>query len=168
MWRRMYFIFPDEAHAIGVLDDLKRLGLGSACVHAIPGKGVTLRHFPAATKLQAGDFVGRIARVLWDANLGLFAIALFGLGWALFTDHRLSVFIAIAVMITTFLVGAYYAIRVPETRIDEFRDVLAHGEIVLLVDVPRFRVDAVERMVCRRHPEAIPGGVSWTFRTLQA
>lgn len=168
MWRRLYFIFPDEAHAVKVLDDLQRLGLDRSCVHAIPGKGVTLNHFPPATKLQTSDFIGRVARLLWDANLILFAGALFGFAVALYVNSDFGVVLAVAVMVVTFFSGAFYAIRVPDTRLTEFKDVLAHGEIVLLVDVPRFRVDAVERMVCRRHPEAIPGGVSWTIRMLHA
>lgn len=163
MWRRLYFIFPDEVHAVKILTDLQQLGFGQSCVHAIPGKGVTLKQFPGATKRQLGNVLGRIARALWNANLWLFLLAFIGCLVALFTQNTLGVVLTLIGMTATFLSGAYYAIKVPDTSVNEFRGVLAHGEIVLLVDVPRSRVDAVERMICRRHPEAIPGGVTWAF-----
>jgi hypothetical protein len=43
-------------------------------------------------------------------------------------------------MTVTFISGAFYTIRVPDTSLREFRDGLAHGEVLLLIDVPQDRV----------------------------
>ena len=39
----------------------------------------------------------------------------------------------------------------------------AHGEEILLVDVPRTHVHEIEQLVSRRHPETGVGGVGWTI-----
>jgi hypothetical protein len=51
--------------------------------------------------------------------------------------------------------------HVPNVHLQEFRDALRHGEILLMIDVPQQRVDEVEYRVLARHPEAVAGGSSW-------
>ena len=46
-------------------------------------------------------------------------------------------------------------------HLDEFRDAMAHGEILLMVDVPEQQVADIENLVHHHHPEATVGGVSW-------
>ena len=41
------------------------------------------------------------------------------------------------------------------------RNMHAHGEILLMVDVTEERVADVENLVHHHHPEAAVGGVSW-------
>jgi hypothetical protein len=64
-----------------------------------------------------------------------------------------------AVCLVTDLEG----IGVAKTHLDEFHGALAHGEIVLMVDVPRQRVAQVEELVRQQYPEAMPGGAGWTI-----
>jgi hypothetical protein len=52
-------------------------------------------------------------------------------------------------------------------HLGEFRDALAHGEVLLMVDVPRGRVSEVEDRVHRHHPEATVGGVGWSADMLR-
>ena len=71
--------------------------------------------------------------------------------------------LAIIVMLVTFVGGTLFAYQVPDAHLVEFRGALAHGDIVLLVDVPRRRHGEIEELMRRRHPEAVPGGSSWTI-----
>ena len=64
----------------------------------------------------------------------------------------------IVIMAANFLIGARFA-HLPNTHLDEFRDALAHGETLLMVDVVEDRVAELEKRVHQHHPEATVGGV---------
>lgn len=69
---------------------------------------------------------------------------------------------ALAVLIGSHIFGKWFAVKVPHTHLSDMRVPLAHGEVVLIVDVATERVREVEQLVSRRHPEAEVGGVGWT------
>lgn len=162
MNRRVYFLLPDEERAVEVVRDLEAEDIGRERIHAIPGKGVTLTQLPPATSQQRADALGRWERIAWFGNIVLFGIATAGLVLALYYARPGGAALAAGVMVASFLAGALFAMRVPDTHLDEFRDALAHGNVLLLVDVPKERVAAIESLVEHRHPSATPGGVSWT------
>jgi len=70
---------------------------------------------------------------------------------------------ALAVMLATFVAGKRFAVGLPHAHPADLRVPLAHGEVVLLVDVPWRRVREAERLVAERHPEIGVGGVGWTI-----
>jgi hypothetical protein len=166
MLRRLYFVVPDESHAMQIMTDLEAIGVGREHVHAIPGKGVHLTQLPPATARQRHDAVWHLERVLWNANMGVFWIALAGLLAAVYFDSLAGALAAVAIMLAAFLGGAWFATHVPDVHLEEFRSTLAHGEILLMVDVPKRRVFEVEETVERRHPEAVAGGTGWTIGRL--
>ena len=161
MDRRLYFLLPDRAHALRVVSELNKSGIGSAHIHALGGSGTRLDSLPASTLRQARDSASRLEKFLWNANLVSFAVALcvfivlvlnLNWSWWLLTP--------VAIMVTNFLAALTFA-SLPDTHLGEFRDALAHGEILLMVDVPETEVDKVEQQVHHQHPEAAIGGVGW-------
>jgi hypothetical protein len=166
MSRRLYFLFPDEVHARRVVNEMQGLGVGEKHMHAIAREDIVLKTLPQATARQRRDTGWVLERTLWNGNLVLFALALLGLGTTLFLGLSAWSILALAVMITTFVAGALFTTRVPNVHLREFTDALAHGEVLLMVDVPRRRVAEIEDWVHRRHPEAAGGGVGWTIEAL--
>lgn len=164
--RRMYFVIPDESQAVQVVADLDAGGVDRRHIHAIAGKGILLTKLPPANERQLHDATRRIERAWWIGNLSLFFLALAGLVFSIAQGYPVGTVIAIAFMALTFIAGDLFALRVPDTHLDEFRGALSHGEVLLMVDVPRSRVAEVEEIVSRRHPEAVPGGTSWTIGAL--
>ena len=132
MNRRLYFLIPDKSHALSAVYELTRHGINLDHIHTLANKKVRLQSLPNAGH-QFQDPGQRIEDLLWKTNLVIFGLALAGL---LFT-------------------------RVPNVHLDEFRDALAHGEILLMVDVPQTRVAEIEELVHHHHPEATVGGVGW-------
>lgn len=165
--RRLYFIVPDEAQAAQIVTDLEAAGVGRRHIHAIGGKGVTLEKLPAANERQQHDTVWRLQQILWLGNLGLFVLGAIGLIVSVIQDSLTGAVLAFAAMALTLTAGALFAIRVPDTHLDEFRGVLAHHEVLLMVDVPKQRVAEIEELIYRRHPEATAGGTGWTIEALQ-
>ena len=66
-------------------------------------------------------------------------------------------------MIISFVGGALYSLRVPEVSLTEFRDALAHGEVLLMVDVPVRQVASIEHCIGHHHPTGVAGGSNWTM-----
>lgn len=161
MLRRLFFLFPDEPHAQRVVDELFDRNIPENRIHAI-AHGVELQTLPEATERQKRDTAFRIERFLWKANLSLFTFAFVMLITTLISTEIFLSLIAFSVMLATFLAGEYFVVYVPYVHLTEFTDALSHGEILLMVDVPKNRVTEIENLVHHQHPEAFIGGVSWS------
>ena len=164
MKRRLYFMFPSAAQAQAAVDELTaREGIKARHMHAMARKGVDLGELPVATALQQKALSAKLARWLWESDLALFALALVGFITVLFFGQVLWALIALLVMALTIIIGALYAMRVPESSLREFQSSLAHGEVLLMVDVPMHKVSAVEYCIGHHHHSAVAGGSSWSM-----
>jgi hypothetical protein len=166
MKRRLYFVLPDAEHVLAMIGDFESAGIERAHMHAIAGPGVDAVRLPAPTAQQRRDGARRLERLLWNSNLWLFAAALAGVAVAIYYESTAGTVLAALVMFATLATGAWTAIQLPDTHLDEFREALKHGETLLMVDVPRVRVSEIETLVARRHPEAVAGGSSWSGEVL--
>jgi len=161
MLRRLFFLFPDEAHAQRAVNQLVFLNISERNIHAI-SRGVALKTLPEATERQKNDTAFRVESFLWKANLLLFVVSLVIFFIALVTAAFYWTLAALFVMVITFFAGEHFVVHVPDVHLTEFTDALSHGEVLLMVDVPAERVVEIESMIHHRHPEAVVGGVSWT------
>lgn len=160
MYRRLYFLLPDKEHARSVVDELSREGISVRNMHTHGAKGTALDGLPASSPRQTNDAAGYLENFLWNANLLSFVVALGIFIILAFTTGRNPWLLApVLIMAANFLIGVWF-VRLPNTHLDEFKDALAHGEILLMVDVTEERVAEVENLI-HRHPEAVVGGVSW-------
>jgi hypothetical protein len=160
--RRIFFVIPDVPHARRIVDELQAAGIGTDQMHTWSKSSPQLSGLPVASEAQGQDRAWALDKLLWNADLILFALATSGLvvaavygsvGWAI---------AALAVMLGSYLFGRWFAIKVPHTHLSDMRVPLGHGEIVLMVDVAKERVREVERLVSRHHPETEVGGVGWS------
>ena len=161
MNRRLYFLIPDRQHALAVVDELAGLGIDHRHMHAVGDKRTRLDGLPTTSRRQENDDTGKIEHLLWNSNLASFGIALVALIVAPIL-HGLTWWLLLpaAIMAANLLIGLRFSSQ-PDTHLGEFRDALAHGEILLMVDVPESRVATVESNVHQHHPEAVAGGVCW-------
>jgi len=153
MDRRLYFLIPDRAEALTVVDDLIRSGIDIDHMQAIGDQHTRMDGLPTAAG-RHGHAAGPGQRVAWTANTVCFAIAVvatilapafIGLSWWLL--------LPIGIMAANFLTGLYLN-SATSKELNLFRDALAHGEILLIVDVPETRATEVERDIQRHHPHA--------------
>jgi len=166
MYRRLYFLFPDEIQTRRVVDELHSAGIQERHVHAVARGATEFRRLPAATRRQSRDACCTLETVLWNTNLVVFGLALAVLVISLVQGFAVWSVLALVVMGATFVAGERFAAMVPRVHLNEFREALAHGEILLMVDVPRGRVAEIEDLVHRRHPEAAVGGVGYSIPAL--
>jgi len=166
MLRRLFFLLPDESQGSALVADLGAAGVGRENLHAVTGGGRLLQEFPPATARQQRDSAWRLQNSLWNGNLGLFVLAALGFIFSLSAGSTLWVLVTAAIMVATFVAGAGFVYHLPDTHLGEFNISLRHGDIVLMVDVPRQRANEITQLVRRRHPEAEVNGVGWTIQAL--
>ncbi|RLJ19210.1 hypothetical protein DJ031_09265 [bacterium endosymbiont of Escarpia laminata] len=167
MLRRIYLLFPQRYHVEQALPDLQRLGVDRRHMHAVAREGIDISGLPEASVRQRTDFGARLERALWNLNLLTFFLALILLIGSLFVGLLGWALLNGLVMSATYLAGSYFVRHVPHAHMDECRSALKHGEILLMVDVPRWRVSEIGREIRRLHPEAEIGAVGWTVEALQ-
>lgn len=165
MERRLYFLAPDTPAAALVVDELNKASIPAERIHAIGRDENSLGALPPATVQQKRDVLHTIQRIFWNGNLAVFGLALLALLIALYTGHPGLAALCLAIMIGTFALGLLNT-RLPDVQLQEFRSALRHGEILVFADVPKERVQEVEDLVHRRHPEVTVGGVGWTIGAL--
>jgi hypothetical protein len=166
MNRRLYFLIPDRPHALAVVEDLVKNGIDIEQMHAVGDRRTRLDDLPNASLRQRRDSASRVEKILWNANLACFSLALIAtLIIPIFHGMSWWLLLPIGIMAANFMVGLQFT-SVPNTHLGEFRDALAHGEILLMVDVPEARVAEVGDNIHNNHPEATIGGVGWSTQAL--
>jgi len=164
--RRLYLLFPGHKFALRAVDDLQALGIDRGHIHTVAKEGIDISDLPPATVRQRSDLLARLDHWFWDVNLLLFFFALALSGIALWSASWGWALGGLVVMGLTFVLGNHFAKHVPHAHMSECRAALRHGEILLMVDVPRWQVATLEKAIRRRHPELEVGGVSWALDAL--
>ncbi|MCU7842401.1 MAG: hypothetical protein KZQ93_01015 [Candidatus Thiodiazotropha sp. (ex Monitilora ramsayi)] len=164
--RRLYLLVPGRSHADAVVRDLMAERISRKHIHTIAKPGVDIEGLPEATLRQRSDFGAKVERWFWDMNLLVFFAALALLLIALWLGAWLWVVGAAIVAVTNVVLGYLFAGHVPKTHVEDCLTPLRHGEILLLVDVPRWRITQIERNIRQSHPEVEIGGVGWGLDAL--
>lgn len=166
MLRRLYLEFPDRNKAEAAVEDLQAMGIQPQHIHTVAAAGIDISGLPPATVRQRTDATARVEQLFWNLNLGLFVVALLAFVVALTTQAWGAAIAMLLVMSASFLVGNHFATHVPRIHLDQFAALLRHGDILLLVDVPLWRVSKIESELQRHHPAMIFGGLTWTSEAL--
>ncbi len=165
MQRRLYFLFPNEAHAQDAIDRLQSdTGIDTSNIHVITDFEPRLLKHPHSHRNI--DEEALLETWLWNANLTLFFLALFAFIASLVFNFPFVAGIAVVLMFATFIGGLMFTKRIPSAHRSQFREALAHGEILLMLDIPIKRVREVEHFVHTHYPDAVTGGVGWHLRAI--
>jgi hypothetical protein len=155
--RRLYFLVPSLDSAKKIVDELLLARVEERHIHVIAKEGTPLENLPEASFLQKTDFVPALERGLAVGGAtgvlaGLVAITFPPAGLVLGGGALLSVALAGAGFGAwlSSMIGA----SVPNSRLKQFEDAIEQGEILFMVDVPKARVEEIDDMVKRHHPEA--------------
>jgi len=166
MRRRLYFLLPTAARARQVVDELLLSRINDHHIHVMAKEGVPISDLPQANVLQRSDLVhgievgfgvGGITGIL----TGLVAIAFPPEGIALGGWTLLATALAGA------LIGAWVAgmigSDIPNSQLREFESAVESGHILMMVDIPRDKVETVTNMIKHHHPEADMRGIEPTI-----
>jgi hypothetical protein len=151
--RRIYFLVPDIPTAKRVVDDLLLARVEERHLHVIAKRGTALEDLPEANLLQKSDFIPAVERGLalgWSVGLlaGLVGVAL----------PLAGPVVAGGIVLASGLAGAgvgawlggMVGMNVGNTRIKQFEAAIEGGQLLVLADVPRDRVEEIQARV-RQH-----------------
>lgn len=163
MRRRIYWLLPDLKSAGKTMDDLLLARIGAEHMHFVGPAGVDLSGLHEANILQTSDVIraaqsGLVLGGVGGAALGALAAVFFPIvgdspQWGL--AAVLAVVGAIFGAWSSSMIGS----STPSRRLQRFAPAIEQGQILLMVDVPRSRVDEIEARLRALHPEARSGGV---------
>jgi len=153
--RRLYFLLPDLDLTHTVVDELLLARIEERHIHVIAKEGTPLKDLPEASLIQKSDFVPAVERGVamggaTGVAAGLVAVALPGVviaGGAL-----LAMGLAGAGMGAW--LGGMIGMDVGNSHIKQFESAIQDGQILVLVDVPKDRVDEIQSSVKKHHSDA--------------
>jgi hypothetical protein len=157
--RRLYFLIPTIDSAKTIVDELLLARIEERHIHiaAKDHHALTEAHLPEASLLQESDFVPAVERGLAIGGAtgvlaGIAAVTIPGAALALGGGAILGIGLAGAG------VGAWMSgmigVSVPSSRLKEFESAIDEGNLLMMVDVPKSRVDEITELVKSHHPEA--------------
>ena len=163
MRRRIYWLLPDLASARRTMDDLLLARITEQHMHFVGRDDADMTGLHAANVLQTSDViraaqVGLVIGGAVGAALGVVAAILFPI---VGTEPQWGIAAVLAMLGGAF--GAWSSsmigVSTPSNRLKRFQDAIEQGQILLMVDVPRSRVDEIEARLEALHPEAKLAGV---------
>lgn len=155
--RRIYFLVPSVGSAKTIVNDVLLARIEERHIHVVAREGTPMQELPEARlaqktdlvpALERGAAVGGLMGLLVDlvavtfppAGLvlgggALLGIALFGAGFGAW-------------------MSAMVGVDFPSGHLQKFESAIESGQLLIMLDVPADRVDEIEAIVKRHHPEA--------------
>lgn len=157
--RRLYFLIPSIDSAKVIVDELLLARIEQRHIHiaAADHHALVEANLPEASLLQESDFVPAVERGVAIGGAtgilaGVAAVALPGVGLALGGGAILGIGLAGAGLGAW--VSGMIGISAPSSRLTEFEDAIQKGSLLMMVDVPKSRVDEITDLIKKHHPEA--------------
>ncbi len=161
MLRRIYYMLPNVPAARALLDELLLARIEERRMHFMAKEGSLPSDMPDANFLQKTDIVH-------GAQLGL----MIGGGTGMIIGTLLVMFPPDGLTVQTMAIllaglgGALFgawasgmnAAAVPNSRLKVFADRIERGEVLLILDLPVWKVQEIEDLIAARHPEIRFGG----------
>jgi uncharacterized membrane protein len=160
--RRIYFLLPTVASARAIVDELLLARIEERHIHVVAREDTPLEDLPAAKVAQSSDLVPALQR---GAAAGGLSGLLAGLLAVSFPPAGLVLGGGAVLGLTLFGAGfgawmsSMVGVGLPNSRIEQYQQAIEAGQLLMMVDVPRAQVEAVEALVTRHHPEAELEGI---------
>ncbi len=159
--RRLYFVLPSLSVTHQVVDELLLKRISDRHIHVMAKEGMPLDDLPLANLLQKSDVIPALER-----GLSIGGITGLLVGFIAITFAPPSMAFGGGAILAICLAGAgigawassMIGIDVRNTQIERFHPAIEKGEILVMVDVPKVRVEAIEDLVHHHHPQAEMGG----------
>ena len=155
--KRIYFLVPNIEITRQIVDELLLARIEERHMHILAKRGTPLGDLPEASVLQKTDFIPAMERGL---ALGGAAGTLAGLvALALPTGFVIG---GGAIILAGALAGAgigtwvsgMVGLSAGNTRLKPYEEAIEQGHFLLMVDVPKDKVEKVHELVLKHHPEA--------------
>ncbi len=153
--RRIYFLVPNIAITHKIVEELQAEGIEDRHIHILAKRDTPLEGLPEAGISIKTDFLPAVERgVALGGSTGLLA-GLIGLrfaGFAIAGGPLLGIIMAGATIGS--LMGGLAGMNSGNSRLRQFEEAIEKGELLVLIDIPKDRIEAIRKLVIKHHPEA--------------
>jgi len=157
--RRLYFLVPTIESATQIVDELLLARVDERYIHIAAKDHHLLHdaHLPEANLLQESDFIPAVEKGLAvGGGTGILA------GLVAMTFPPAGLVLGGGAILGLGVVGAGFGawvsgmigISIENSQLKEFEQAIEDGQLLLMIDVPKKRVDEVTGSVKKHHPEA--------------
>jgi hypothetical protein len=158
MRRRVYWLLPNLASALGTMDDLLLAGVDVHQMHFMARDDCDMSGLHAANVLQTTDLVrsaeaGLVIGAAVGGMLGSIAAGIFPSPGGV-PQWSLIPMLVIAGALFDAWTSSMIGISVPNKCLERFAAHIAEGRILLMLDVPVRRAGEIEARLRELHPEA--------------
>ena len=153
--RRIYFLVPTIEITHKIVEELQSQGIEDNHIHILAKRDTPLEGLPEAGVSIKTDFLAAVERgVALGGTTGLLA-GLIGLrfaGFAMAGGPLLGIIMAGATIGS--LMGGLAGMNSGNSRLKKFEAAIEQGELLVLVDIPRERIEPIRQLIVKHHPEA--------------
>ncbi|WP_291009924.1 DUF1269 domain-containing protein [Hydrogenophaga sp.] len=160
--RRIYFLLPTVTSARSIVEELLLNHVDEHHIHVVARDNTPLGDLPQAGVAQRTDIIPAMERGIAAGGLVGLLAGLIGVTFPpaglVFGGGALLGTIAFGTGFGAWMAGMV-GVGMPSSRIEQFQQAIANGELLMMIDVPAARVEEVESLVTRHHAEAELEGV---------
>jgi uncharacterized membrane protein len=162
MRRRLYFMLPDIDVACQVEDELLLARIPESRMHFLSRRGMDMRTLHTASFLQKTDFIHSIA-----VGAGAGAATGLVMGGILYINPEFAEALGTSLIAVMAVVGTLFGmwaasmigISTPNIKLRKYQKAMEDGQVLLMVDIPKHRVDEISTMLSKHHPDAVYHGI---------
>jgi len=166
MRRRLYFLLPDLGCATQTANDLLLARVEDRHMRFLARRGMSLGKLHECNYLQKSDAVHGAELGFVLGGMGGFLIGIY-----VYLTPPEGVTLQLVTVLIGTVIGAMFgawaaslvAMSVPNSRLRPFQKEIEAGKILLMVDVPPSRIEEIQDLVHRCHPEATAHGIEPTL-----
>ena len=158
--RRIYFLVPNIEITHKIVDELRSEGIKDRHIHVLAKRDTPLEDLPEAGLTIETDFIPAAERgAALGGSTGLLAglVALRFAGFALAGGPILGILLAGATVGA--LMSGLSGLNADNSRLKQFEEAIENGEFLLLIDIPKNRIDELSKAIKKHHPEAEFDGI---------
>ena len=163
MRKRIYWLLPDLASAQRTMNDLLLARIAEQHIHFVAKEGADMTGLNAANLLQTSDVIRAAqAGLVIGGGAGGVAGVLAAVFFPIVGDQPQWGIAAVLAMAGA-AIGAWASsmigVSTPSNRLARFQPAIEQGQILLMIDAPRSRIDEIETRLRALHPEASHEGI---------
>lgn len=153
--RRIYFLVPNIETTHKIVDELRAEGIEDRHMHILAKRDTPLEDLPEASEFQKTDFIPALER---GAALGGTTGVLAGLVALRFAGFAIAGGPILGILFFGATIGAIMSglagLQVGNSRVKDYEDAIERGELLVMVDIPKDRIEAISQLITRHHPTA--------------
>lgn len=153
--RRIYFLAPNIETTHKIVDELRSNGIEDRHMHILAKRDTPLEDMPEASEFQKTDFIPALER---GAALGGTTGVLAGLIGLRFAGFAIAGGPILGILFFGATIGAIMSglagLQVGNSRVKEYEEAIERGELLVMVDIPKERIEAIRQLIIKHHPTA--------------